>query len=132
MLIDIEPDFYTMDPAELAEVLAHPPADVPPIRAVIPVHLYGQPVALAPIVEACRRHGVAVIEDCAQAHGATIGGRKVGTFTEIATFSFYPTKNLGALGDGGMLATQDAKLGPTLPRCASMAGAPTTSAMRSA
>ncbi len=111
VLIDIEPDFYTMDPAELAEVLAHPPASVPPIRAVIPVHLYGQPVALDPIVEACRRHGVAVIEDCAQAHGATIGARKVGTFTEVATFSFYPTKNLGALGDGGMLATQDAKLG---------------------
>jgi dTDP-4-amino-4,6-dideoxygalactose transaminase len=52
-----------------------------------------------------------VIEDCAQAHGATIGGRKVGTFTEVATFSFYPTKNLGALGDGGMLATQDAARG---------------------
>ncbi len=111
VLIDIEPDFYTMDPAELAEVLAHPPPDVPPIRAVIPVHLYGQPVALAPMVETCRRHGVAVIEDCAQAHGATIGGRKVGTFTEIATFSFYPTKNLGALGDAGLLATRDAKLG---------------------
>ena len=111
VLIDIEPDFYTMDPAELVEVLAHPPANVPPIRAVIPVHLYGQPVALDPIVAACRRHGVAVIEDCAQAHGATIGGRKVGTFTEVATFSFYPTKNLGALGDGGMLATRDAKLG---------------------
>ena len=111
VLIDIEPDFYTMDPAELAEVLAHPPASVPPIRAVIPVHLYGQPVALDPIVEACRRHGVAVIEDCAQAHGATIGAHKVGTFTEVATFSFYPTKNLGALGDGGMLATQDTTLG---------------------
>jgi dTDP-4-amino-4,6-dideoxygalactose transaminase len=111
LLIDIEPDFYTMDPAELVEVLAHPPANAPPIRAVIPVHLYGQPVALDPIVAACRRHGVAVIEDCAQAHGATIGARKVGTFTEVATFSFYPTKNLGALGDGGMLATQDAKLG---------------------
>jgi dTDP-4-amino-4,6-dideoxygalactose transaminase len=111
VLIDIEPDFYTMDPAELAEVLAHPPASVPPIRAVIPVHLYGQPVALDPIVEACRRHGVAVIEDCAQAHGATIGAHKVGTFSEVATFSFYPTKNLGALGDGGMLATQDTTLG---------------------
>ena len=111
LLIDIEPDFYTMDPAELAEVLAHPPAGVPPIRAVIPVHLYGQPAALEPIVAACRRHGVAVIEDCAQAHGATIGGRKVGTFSEVATFSFYPTKNLGALGDGGMVATQDAETG---------------------
>jgi dTDP-4-amino-4,6-dideoxygalactose transaminase len=111
VLIDIEPDYYTMDPDELAEVLDRPPAGVPPIRAVIPVHLYGQPAALEPIVAACRRHGVAVVEDCAQAHGATISGRKVGTFGEIATFSFYPTKNLGALGDGGMLATQDAKLG---------------------
>ncbi len=110
LLIDIEPDYYTMDPGELAEVLAHPPAGAPPIRAVIPVHLYGQCAAMASIVAACRRHGVAVIEDCAQAHGATIAGRKVGTFGEIATFSFYPTKNLGALGDGGMLATQDAKL----------------------
>jgi dTDP-4-amino-4,6-dideoxygalactose transaminase len=111
VLIDIEPDYHTMDPDELAEVLDRPPAGVPPIRAVIPVHLYGQPAALEPIVAACRRHGVAVVEDCAQAHGATISGRKVGTFGEIATFSFYPTKNLGALGDGGMLATQDAKLG---------------------
>ncbi|HEY2620151.1 MAG TPA: DegT/DnrJ/EryC1/StrS family aminotransferase [Acetobacteraceae bacterium] len=110
VLIDIEPDCYTMDPGELAEVLARPPAGTPAIRAVIPVHLYGQPAAIEPIVAACRRHGVAVIEDCAQAHGATIAGRKVGTFTEVATFSFYPTKNLGALGDGGMLATQDAEL----------------------
>jgi dTDP-4-amino-4,6-dideoxygalactose transaminase len=110
LLIDIEPDYYTMDPGELAQVLAHVPAGVPPIRAVIPVHLYGQPAAIEPIVAACRRHGVPVIEDCAQAHGATIAGRKVGTFSEVATFSFYPTKNLGALGDGGMLATADASL----------------------
>jgi dTDP-4-amino-4,6-dideoxygalactose transaminase len=111
LLIDIEPDCYTMDPAELAAVLDHPPAAAPPIRAVIPVHLYGQPAALDAIIATCRKHGVPVIEDCAQAHGATIGGRKVGTFTEVATFSFYPTKNLGALGDGGMLATQDAARG---------------------
>ena len=111
VLIDIEPDYYTMDPDELAEVLDRPPAGVPPIRAVIPVHLYGQPAALEPIAAACHHHGVVMVEDCAQAHGATISGRKVGTFGEIATFSFYPTKNLGALGDGGMLATQDAKLG---------------------
>ena len=111
LLIDIEPDYYTMDPGELAEVLAHPPAGVPPIRAVIPVHLYGQPAAIEPIVAVCRRHGVPVIEDCAQAHGATIAGRKVGTFTEVAAFSFYPTKNLGALGDGGMVAMRDAGTG---------------------
>lgn len=111
LLIDIEPHTYTMDPGELADVLAHPPRNVPPIRAVIPVHLYGQPADLEQIVTASRRHGVPVIEDCAQAHGAAIAGRKVGTLAEIATFSFYPTKNLGALGDGGMLATQDAALG---------------------
>jgi dTDP-4-amino-4,6-dideoxygalactose transaminase len=111
VLIDIEPDYYTMDPRELAEVLAHPPSGIPPIRAVIPVHLYGQPAALPPIIAACRQYGVPVIEDCAQAHGATLEGAKVGTFTEIATFSFYPTKNLGALGDGGMLTTRDAQLG---------------------
>jgi len=78
------------------------------------VHLYGQAAALAPIVAACQRHGVPVIEDCAQAHGASIGNRKVGTFTEAATFSFYPTKNLGALGDGGMVATSDAAVGADL------------------
>jgi dTDP-4-amino-4,6-dideoxygalactose transaminase len=108
LLIDIEPDCYTMDPAELETVLDHPPPGMPPIRAVIAVHLYGQPAALELIMAACRRHGIPVIEDCAQAHGATIGERKVGTFTEVATFSFYPTKNLGALGDGGMLAVPDA------------------------
>jgi dTDP-4-amino-4,6-dideoxygalactose transaminase len=111
VLIDIEPDYYTMDPSELAEVLDRPPTGAPPIHAVIPVHLYGQPAALDPIIAACRGHGVAMVEDCAQAHGASISGRKVGRFGEIATFSFYPTKNLGGLGDGGMLATQDAKLG---------------------
>jgi dTDP-4-amino-4,6-dideoxygalactose transaminase len=111
LLVDIEPDYYTMDPVELAAVLDHPPAGLPPIRAVIPVHLYGQPAALEPIMATCRRHGVAVVEDCAQAHGATIGDRKVGSLTEVATFSFYPTKNLGALGDGGMVATQDTELG---------------------
>jgi dTDP-4-amino-4,6-dideoxygalactose transaminase len=110
VLIDIEPLYYTMDPEELAEVLAYPPAGVPPIRAVVVVHLYGQPAALDPIITVCRHHGVPVIEDCAQAHGATLGGRKVGTLTELAGFSFYPTKNLGALGDGGMVATVNGTL----------------------
>jgi dTDP-4-amino-4,6-dideoxygalactose transaminase len=114
LLVDIEPEYYTMDPVELAAVLDHPPPGAPPIRAVIPVHLYGQPAALDPIIVACRRHGVPIVEDCAQAHGATIGDRKAGTFTEVATFSFYPTKNLGALGDGGMVATRDAELGASV------------------
>jgi dTDP-4-amino-4,6-dideoxygalactose transaminase len=107
LLIDIEPDYYTMHPDELAAVLDSPPPARPPIRAVIPVHLYGQAADLTPIMAACARHGVAVIEDCSQAHGATLNGRKLGTFTEVAAFSVYPTKNLGALGDGGILATSD-------------------------
>jgi dTDP-4-amino-4,6-dideoxygalactose transaminase len=114
VLIDIEPQYYTMEPGELADVLAHPPAEAPPIRAVIVVHLYGQPAALDPIVAVCRRYGVPLIEDCAQAHGATFAGRKVGTLTELAAFSFYPTKNLGALGDGGMVATADVALATEL------------------
>ena len=107
VLIDIDPAHYTMDPAELASVLANPPPGLPPIKAVIPVHLYGQPADLAPIITAAKTHGAAVVEDCAQAHGATYHGAKVGTFTEAATFSLYPTKNLGALGDGGIVATAD-------------------------
>ncbi len=108
VLIDIEPALYTMDPDEFAAVLADPPAGLPPIKAVIPVHLYGQAADLGPIIAAAARHGAAVIEDCSQAHGATQDGRKLGTFTEVSTFSLYPTKNLGALGDGGVVATNDA------------------------
>jgi dTDP-4-amino-4,6-dideoxygalactose transaminase len=110
LLLDIDPDTYTMDPEELAAVLDDPPPGLPPIRAVIPVHLYGQACDLGPMLAAAGRHGVAVIEDCSQAHGATLGGRKVGTMGDVACFSLYPTKNLGALGDGGVLATADAAL----------------------
>jgi dTDP-4-amino-4,6-dideoxygalactose transaminase len=99
-----------MDPAELASVLDRPPPGLPPIRAVIPVHLYGQAADLGPIIAACARHAIPVIEDCSQAHGAMLGGRRLGTLTEISTFSLYPTKNLGALGDGGVLATNNAEL----------------------
>ena len=110
LLLDIDPDTYTMDPDELASVLADPPPGLPPIRAVIPVHLYGQACDLAPMLEAAAAHGVAVIEDCSQAHGATYGGRKVGNHGRVACYSLYPTKNLGALGDGGVLTTDDAAL----------------------
>jgi dTDP-4-amino-4,6-dideoxygalactose transaminase len=107
LLIDIEPDHYTMDPAELTQVLADPPAGLPPIRAVIPVHLYGQVADVEVIGTLCRRHGAVLIEDCAQAHGARRNGRPAGTFGDAATFSFYPTKNLGALGDGGAVVARD-------------------------
>lgn len=107
LLIDIDPVHYTMDADALRDVLRDPPAGLPPVRAVIPVHLYGQPADLDQIVPLCRQHGVALIEDCAQAHGARLHGQMVGTFGEAATFSFYPTKNLGALGDGGAVAVSD-------------------------
>jgi dTDP-4-amino-4,6-dideoxygalactose transaminase len=114
ILIDIDPVHHTMDPVELADVLAAPPAGLPPIRAVIPVHLYGQAADLDAIMPVCVRHGVAVIEDCSQAHGAALGGRRLGTLGAIGTFSLYPTKNLGALGDGGVMATNDAALAERL------------------
>jgi len=110
LLVDIDPDTFTMDADELVAVLNDPPPGLPPIRAIIPVHLYGQACDLAPMLAACREHGVMVIEDCSQAHGATLGGRKVGTMGDAACFSLYPTKNLGALGDGGVMSTDDAAL----------------------
>jgi hypothetical protein len=110
LLLDIDPATYTMDAGELDFVLDNPPAGLPPISAAIPVHLYGQPCDLKPMLAAARRHGVAVIEDCSQAHGATLDGTKVGNLGDIACWSLYPTKNLGALGDGGVLATNDTAL----------------------
>ena len=107
ILIDIDPLHYTMDPDELRRILDDPPAGLPPIKAVLPVHLYGQPADMDRIVPLCRQHKVALIEDCAQAHGAQLHGQRLGTFGDAATFSFYPTKNLGALGDGGAVATAD-------------------------
>jgi dTDP-4-amino-4,6-dideoxygalactose transaminase len=110
ILVDIERDHYTMDATDLEAVLANPPRGVPPIRAVIAVHLYGQPAGMTRLIELCALHGVALIEDCSQAHGARYRGRMVGTLTEAAAFSLYPTKNLGGLGDGGIVATRDAAL----------------------
>ncbi len=110
LLLDIDPEHYTMDADELAAVLEDPPPGIPPIRAVILVHIYGQAGDITPMLAACEKAGVPLIEDCAQCHGATIGGRKTGTIGAAAAFSLYPTKNLGALGDGGVLATPDKAL----------------------
>lgn len=104
VLVDIEPDFFTLDPRQLRAAIS------PRTRAVIPVHLYGQPASLDLIMEIAREHGLRVIEDCAQAHGATYRGKRVGSYGDMACFSFYPTKNLGALGDGGLVCTNDKKL----------------------
>ncbi|MBK8051437.1 MAG: DegT/DnrJ/EryC1/StrS family aminotransferase [Anaerolineales bacterium] len=104
VLVDIDPVTYTMSPAALEEAIN------PMTRAVIPVHLYGHPADLAAIEAVVRPRGIWLIEDCAQAHGASIDGRKVGTFGDLACFSFYPTKNLGALGDGGAVTGMDPDL----------------------
>jgi dTDP-4-amino-4,6-dideoxygalactose transaminase len=114
LLVDIDPDTYTMDPDELVAVLEDPPPGLPPIRAIIPVHLYGQACDLKPMLAAAAKHGVTVIEDCSQAHGATLGGVKVGNMGRVACYSLYPTKNLGALGDGGVLTTDDAALADSI------------------
>jgi dTDP-4-amino-4,6-dideoxygalactose transaminase len=108
VFVDINPETYTMDPESLAKALAHPPVGI--LKAIIPVHLYGQAADMPAILELARKYKLQVIEDCAQSHGATLDGRMTGTFGDIAAFSFYPTKNLGALGDGGMVVTGDATL----------------------
>ncbi len=101
VLVDIDPMCYTLDPDRLEAVIT------PRTRAVIPVHLYGCPADLGPIMEIAHQHNLFVVEDCAQAHGAGYRGRPVGSWGHLATFSFYPTKNLGACGDGGIVITND-------------------------
>lgn len=112
VLVDIEPGGFTMDPAALAAALEAPPRGRP--AAVLPVHLYGEPADLDSILDLARWHGLRVVEDCAQSHDARYRGRPAGSFGDIACFSFYPTKNLGALGDAGMTATDDAGLAAAL------------------
>jgi dTDP-4-amino-4,6-dideoxygalactose transaminase len=104
VLCDVRPDSMTMDADSFASVITDK------TRAVIPVHLFGQAAELDPIIGIARQYKLAVIEDCAQAHGAKYQGQKVSTFGDIAAFSFYPTKNLGAYGDGGAVVTNDARL----------------------
>jgi len=104
VLVDIEPDYFTLDAARLQSAIT------PRTRAIIPVHLYGQPADLGAIFSVAARHGIRVIEDCAQAHGATYREKRVGSWGDLACFSFYPTKNLGAIGDAGAVTTNDAEL----------------------
>ncbi|MCB9877253.1 MAG: DegT/DnrJ/EryC1/StrS family aminotransferase [Planctomycetes bacterium] len=111
LLVDIDPRTFTIDPEKLDATLQRHPG----CKAAILVHLYGHPVA-PECVEIARRHGLKVLEDCAQAHGAAFGGRTVGTWGDLAAFSFYPTKNLGAIGDGGAVLTGDAELAASVRR----------------
>jgi dTDP-3-amino-3,4,6-trideoxy-alpha-D-glucose transaminase len=101
VLCDVEPGAGSMDPSSLAAVVG------PKTRAVVPVHLYGQCGDLDAIGAVADEHGLAIVEDCAQAHGARLGDRAVGTIGRLGCFSFYPTKNLGALGDAGAVTTDD-------------------------
>lgn len=104
VLVDIDPDYYTIDPRSLEKAITRR------TKAVIPVHLYGQPADMEAIQQLKEQYGFLIIEDCAQAHGACWRERKVGSLGDMACFSFYPTKNLGALGDGGIVVTADGHL----------------------
>jgi len=101
ILVDVDPLTLTMDPARLEAAIT------PKTRALIPVHLYGQPADMDPILSIARAHGLVLVEDAAQAHGAEYRGRRVGSIGDMACFSFYPGKNLGAAGDGGALTASD-------------------------
>src|SRR6478735_342337 len=103
--VEIEPATMLLDVTALETMLAT--LRDPKIKAVVPVHLYGQSVEMPRLMEVAARHNLVVVEDCAQAHGAAVGGRKAGTWGQLAAFSFYPTKNLGALGDGGAICASD-------------------------
>lgn len=108
VFLDINPNSYTMDPSHVEDAITLR------TKAILPVHLYGHPADIHPLMEIARRYGLRLIEDCAQAHGAEYMGRRVGSLGDIGCFSFYPTKNLGAYGDGGMVVTNDAALSDRL------------------
>jgi dTDP-4-amino-4,6-dideoxygalactose transaminase len=108
VLVDADPESYTIDVRAIEMVLS------PRTRAIIPVHLFGQPADMDPILDLARQHGLVVIEDACQAHGARYKGRRVGGIGHAAAFSFYPAKNLGAAGDGGMVTTNDSEVAATI------------------
>jgi dTDP-4-amino-4,6-dideoxygalactose transaminase len=104
VLVDVDPATFTMIPAKLEAAIT------PRTKAVLPVHLYGQSADMDAICAVASRYGLRVIEDASQAHGATWNGRRVGSIGDVGCFSLYPTKNLGGLGDGGIVTTADADL----------------------
>ena len=108
VFVDVDPVSYTMDPALIEASIT------PRTKAILPVHLYGNPADMDAIVAVARRHGVAVIEDAAQAHGAGYRGRRCGSIGDLGCFSFYPGKNLGAYGEGGMVATDNPEFARTI------------------
>jgi len=108
VLVDIDPLSYTIDPARIESAIT------PRTRAILPVHLYGQSADMDPIVDIARRHGLLVVEDAAQAHGAEYKGRRAGSIGDLGCFSFYPGKNLGAYGEGGAVTTNNADFAHTV------------------
>jgi len=110
VLVDIEEDYYTIDSSKIEEAIT------PRTKAIIPVHLYGQPCDMDAIMTVSKKHDLIVIEDCAQAHGALYKGSKVGNIGDAGCFSFYPTKNLGAIGDGGGVITNNSQINDRLRR----------------
>jgi dTDP-4-amino-4,6-dideoxygalactose transaminase len=104
VLVDVDPDTFCLDPSKLERAIS------PRTKAIIPVHLYGQPCDMESIMSIASKHGIAVVEDACQAHGATLAGRRMGSIGHAAAFSFYPTKNLGTIGDGGAVTTNDADI----------------------
>jgi dTDP-4-amino-4,6-dideoxygalactose transaminase len=108
VFVDIDPTSFTIDPAKIEAAIT------PRTKAILPVHLYGQPADMDPIMEIAKRHGLTVIEDAAQAHGAEYKGRRVGSIGDLGCFSFYPGKNLGAYGEGGAVTTNNPELARTV------------------
>jgi dTDP-4-amino-4,6-dideoxygalactose transaminase len=108
VFVDVDPCSYTMDPAKIEAAITER------TKAIVPVHLYGQAADMDPILEVARRHHLIVIEDAAQAHGAEYKGRRVGSMGDLACFSFYPGKNLGAYGEGGAVVTNQPEYNRTI------------------
>ena len=104
VFVDIERDYFTIAPYQIESAIT------PKTKAIIPIHIYGQPANMTAVMEIAQKHGLKVIEDCAQAHGAKYNGKRVGSIGDVGCFSFYPTKNLGSIGDGGALVTNDDSL----------------------
>jgi len=103
VFVDVDPETFTLDPGRLEQAIT------PRTKVILPVHLYGHPAEMEAIVEIAARHRLPVLEDAAQAHGARVGGRRAGGLGHAACFSFYPSKNLGAFGDAGMVISDDAR-----------------------
>ncbi len=108
VFVDIEPDTYSIDVSKIEEKITHK------TKAILPVHLYGHPADMDPIMEIAKKYSLKVIEDASHAHGAEYKSKKVGSIGNIGCFSFYPTKNLGAYGDGGIVITNDEKIAETI------------------